>query len=235
MSHSVSALMLLHAGCAALYAGLATLILVRQRQSRSRPLAGGRMPGYSRSGQQRSPWAGAAYSADRPAGSDLLARRPGTASLLHLYRRTVTVHRQLMQAFTTMGLLGLLLVGGLPLIDMLSEGSPASALVDQHCDSARFCRLQPSADREPLFQHARPNARWHINLLCVALAGLFLYDLVLYADALLFRRISMPLFEGRASATALAAPLIALAAARNRRWAIDIHVSRNVVFHSARW
>jgi putative PEP-CTERM system histidine kinase len=57
--------------------------------------------------------------------------------------------------------------------------------------------------------------------------------LVLYADAVLFHRISQPLFEGRASATALAAPLIAIAAARNRRWAIDIHVSRDVVFHSA--
>jgi hypothetical protein len=30
----------------------------------------------------------------------------------------------------------------------------------------------------------------------------------------------------------LAAPLIALAAVRNRRWAVDIHVSRDVVFHS---
>ena len=30
----------------------------------------------------------------------------------------------------------------------------------------------------------------------------------------------------------IAAPLIAIAAARDRRWAIDIHVSRDVVFHS---
>ena len=79
----------------------------------------------------------------------------------------------------------------------------------------------------------RADARWHINLLCVALAGLFLYDLVLYADAVLFHRVSEPLFEGRASATAIAAPLIAVAAARNRRWAIDLHVSRDVVFHTA--
>ena len=28
-------------------------------------------------------------------------------------------------------------------------------------------------------------------------------------------------------------PLIAIAAARNRRWAIDLHVSRDVVFHTA--
>ena len=33
--------------------------------------------------------------------------------------------------------------------------------------------------------------------------------------------------------TAIVAPLLAIAAARNRSWAIDIHVSRTVVFHSA--
>jgi putative PEP-CTERM system histidine kinase len=49
---------------------------------------------------------------------------------------------------------------------------------------------------------------------------------------LLFRRLSLPLFAGRAPATTIAAPLIALAAARARRWKIDIHVSRDVVFHS---
>jgi hypothetical protein len=45
--------------------------------------------------------------------------------------------------------------------------------------------------------------------------------------------VSAELFSGRASITALAAPLIALAAARNRRWDINIHVSRQAVFHSA--
>ena len=49
---------------------------------------------------------------------------------------------------------------------------------------------------------------------------------------MLFHRLSFALVEGRAPATILAAPLIALAAVRNRRWAVDIHVSRDVVFHS---
>ena len=38
--------------------------------------------------------------------------------------------------------------------------------------------------------------------------------------------------EGRAPVIILAAPLIALTAVRNRRWAVDIHVSRDVVFQS---
>jgi putative PEP-CTERM system histidine kinase len=61
---------------------------------------------------------------------------------------------------------------------------------------------------------------------------MFLYDLVLYSDAALFHAISRPLFESRAPATMIAAPLLALAAVRDRRWNVDIHVSRDVVFHS---
>ncbi len=76
-------------------------------------------------------------------------------------------------------------------------------------------------------------SRWHINLLCIALGGLFLYDLVLYSDAVLFRRVSPLLFEGRASATLMAAPLLAARRGAEPGWAIDIHVSRTVVFHSA--
>ena len=86
---------------------------------------------------------------------------------------------------------------------------------------------------ENLYFNTPAETRWHINLLCVALGGLFVYDLLLYSDALLFHRVSASLFTARGPVTAIAAPLIAIAAARNRRWAIDIHVSRDVVFHSA--
>ena len=48
---------------------------------------------------------------------------------------------------------------------------------------------------------------------------------------MLFNRPSPDLFVSRAPVDALAAPLIALAAARNRRWLVDIHVSRTVIFH----
>ncbi len=131
-----------------------------------------------------------------------------------------------------MGLLAVLVVGGLPLFDMLSNQPVASLWSIGTAIRLGFavCNILLL---ENLYFNTPSDARWHINLLCVALGGLFVYDLVLYSDAMLFRRISEPLFEGRASATAIAAPLIALAAARNRRWAIDIHVSRDVVFHTA--
>ena len=131
-----------------------------------------------------------------------------------------------------MGLLALLLVGGLPLIDVLSS-QPAASLWSVGTAIRLGFAVCNILLLENLYFNTPSDARWHINLLCVALGGLFLYDLVLYSDAALFHRVSEPLFEGRASATALAAPLIAIAAARNRRWAIDIHVSRDVVFHTA--
>ena len=67
----------------------------------------------------------------------------------------------------------------------------------------------------------------------IGLGAIFVFDILLYADSVLFRQFSQSLFEARAPVVALAAPLIAISAARNRKWRIDIHVSRDVVFHSA--
>ena len=86
---------------------------------------------------------------------------------------------------------------------------------------------------ENLYRNTAPDVRWQINLLCVGLGGLFCYALVIYADALLFHRVSLLLWKGRAIAMTMAAPLIGVAVARNRDWRIDIHVSRSVVFHTA--
>jgi putative PEP-CTERM system histidine kinase len=85
---------------------------------------------------------------------------------------------------------------------------------------------------ENLYRNSRPERRWHINLLCIALGALFAYDLVLYGDAVLFRRLSPPLFAGHAIVATGLAPLIALAALRNRKHGITLQVSRSVVFHT---
>lgn len=85
---------------------------------------------------------------------------------------------------------------------------------------------------ENLYRNTDADLRWHINTLCVGVGAIFAYGMLLYADALLFRRISPLLWSGQAIVAALAGPLLAVAAARNRDWAIDIHVSRTVVFHT---
>lgn len=86
---------------------------------------------------------------------------------------------------------------------------------------------------ENLYRNTSAAARWHINLLCIALGGIFAYSILLYADALLFHRISPVLWSARPVVLIAALPLLAVTTARNRDWAIDIHVSRVVVFHTA--
>ncbi len=232
MTASFQALVLLHTACAVLYATLAALVVLRRSPSRSAVwLAGACLV--------TTAWAAAvamtaSHDPTRGIAGWLEVARSAAwyGFILHLYRRSVAAHRQLRQAFATMGLLALLLVGGPPLIDMLSNQPDASLWSAGTAIRLGFavCNILLL---ENLYFNAPSDARWHINLLCVALAGLSLYDLVLYADAALFHRVSLPLFVGRACASALAVPLIAVGAARNRRWAIDLHVSRDVVFHTA--
>jgi putative PEP-CTERM system histidine kinase len=231
MTADLYGLVLLHAGCAAIYAVLVALILIRSSWSRTGLwLAGACFV--------TAAWAAAVAldverAFDGVAGWLELARSVAWYGfILHLYRRSISRRKQLGQAFATMGLLAVLLIGMMPLIDIISARHSISLW--SVGTAARLgiavCNLLLI---ENLYFNTPPDLRWHINLLCIALSGLFLYDLVLYSDAVLFRRISWLLFEGRASVTAIVAPLLAIAAARNRSWAIDIHVSRTVVFHSA--
>ncbi|WP_135467475.1 XrtA/PEP-CTERM system histidine kinase PrsK [Crenalkalicoccus roseus] len=86
---------------------------------------------------------------------------------------------------------------------------------------------------ENLYRNADEAARWHVNLPAIALGGLSVFDVLLYADAALHREFSPALLDARAALAALAMPLLALAAVRDRRWRRDLPVSREVVFHGA--
>ena len=85
---------------------------------------------------------------------------------------------------------------------------------------------------EQLLRRAPPNARWAVRPLAFGLAGLFAFDLYFYADALLFGSLDVAIWSGRGLANALLIPFFAAATARNPRWSIDMHMSRQVVFHS---
>lgn len=86
---------------------------------------------------------------------------------------------------------------------------------------------------ENLYRNADEAACWHVNLPCIALGGLAAFDVLLYADGVLSRALSPALLNARAALTALAMPLLAVAAVRDQRWRRDPSVSRAVVFHSA--
>ncbi len=229
-------MIVLHGICACLYAVLASLILSQR--------------GLFRRGQSRTALylAGAALLTGLwalavalwwqtpldivPRSLELLRSAAWYGFILHLYRRGLGARQTLTPVFVTMGLIALLLVGGMPLLDLLLMPT-AGSVFSLHVATQLAFAVGTILLIENLYRNAAEDERWHINLLCVALVGLSLYDLLLYADAALFRRVSAELFLGRATVTALAAPLIALAAVRNRRWDVNIHVSRQAVFHSA--
>ena len=85
---------------------------------------------------------------------------------------------------------------------------------------------------EQLIRRAEPSARWALKPLCVGLAGVFVFDLYFFADAMLFRRIDADIWVARGAANALVIPFIAVATARNPAWTIEMHLSRGAVFHS---
>ena len=85
---------------------------------------------------------------------------------------------------------------------------------------------------EQIFRRARDSARWAIKPLCLGLGASFVFDLYVFADALLFGGFDATLWAARGFAQALVIPFVAVATVRNREWTIDIAVSRGVVFHS---
>lgn len=85
---------------------------------------------------------------------------------------------------------------------------------------------------ENLARNDRVSAFWAARYLFAGIGSLFAYDLFLYSEALLLQRINPDLFAARGVVNAIAIPVMAVALARNPRWAVDVHISRQFVFHS---
>ena len=85
---------------------------------------------------------------------------------------------------------------------------------------------------EQVYRGTAPDDRWSIKFLCLGVGGLFAYDLATFADAMLFRQVDIELWAARGFINALTIPLIAVSAARNPQWSLDIAVSRRMVFQS---
>jgi putative PEP-CTERM system histidine kinase len=85
---------------------------------------------------------------------------------------------------------------------------------------------------EQIFRFSEQGDRWAIKYLCLGIAGIFAYDFFLYSEALLFKQVNPNLWTARGFVNSLAVPLIAISIARNPKWELGIHVSRDVVFHS---
>ena len=85
---------------------------------------------------------------------------------------------------------------------------------------------------ENLYRNTHQDRRWEIKYLCLGIGAIFAYDFYLYSDSLLFDHLSYPMLEARGAPNALVVPLLAISAARNSEWSIDVFVSRRAVFHT---
>lgn len=86
---------------------------------------------------------------------------------------------------------------------------------------------------EQIYRNRDEKGREQIKHLCLGLGAVLAYDLFFYSDALLLQRIDPHLWEARGLIHAVVVPLLAVSAARNPKWSLSVHVSRDVVFHSA--
>jgi len=85
---------------------------------------------------------------------------------------------------------------------------------------------------EHLFRNVADDARWSIKPLCIGLAAALIFDLYLYANALLFNRVDADAWSVRGFVHALVIPLVAVSAARSRGWTFAIALSRRFVLQS---
>jgi putative PEP-CTERM system histidine kinase len=85
---------------------------------------------------------------------------------------------------------------------------------------------------EHLYRNTNPQQRWSLKFLCLGLGAYFAFDFYLFSDAMLFRRINPDIWSARGVVAALIAPLVAVSAARNPTWSLDVSVSRQFVLHS---
>jgi putative PEP-CTERM system histidine kinase len=86
---------------------------------------------------------------------------------------------------------------------------------------------------EQLFRKLGEDERWSAKPVCLGLGCLFVFDLYLSSEALLFGRFDADALSARSAATLLAVPFLALAARRHTHWMARLQVSRAAAFHSA--
>lgn len=85
---------------------------------------------------------------------------------------------------------------------------------------------------EQLYRNTSPRYRWTSRYLFFAAGGVFAFDFYLYVDTLLFRSVDQELWSARGVVHVVAVPLLAIAAARNKNWSLNIFVSREIILNT---
>lgn len=85
---------------------------------------------------------------------------------------------------------------------------------------------------ENLVRNTASTDWWSLKFLCIGLGSVLTYDLVLYADGLLFMALNKTLITARGSIYALVVPLLFVATIRRQMWDEQLHVSHKTAFYS---
>jgi putative PEP-CTERM system histidine kinase len=86
---------------------------------------------------------------------------------------------------------------------------------------------------EQLFRNLREDQRWNAKPVCLGLACVFVFDIYLFAEGLLFGKLDPVALAARGGVHALAVPFLFVAARRSPNWIAKLHVSRAAAFYSA--
>jgi putative PEP-CTERM system histidine kinase len=86
---------------------------------------------------------------------------------------------------------------------------------------------------EQLFRNASEDSQWNVKPLCLGLAGMALFDVYLYSQAVMFNRLDEDALSIRGAVHTLMVPLLLLAATRQTDWIAKVQISRKAAFHSA--
>ncbi|MES2956961.1 MAG: XrtA/PEP-CTERM system histidine kinase PrsK [Pseudomonadota bacterium] len=86
---------------------------------------------------------------------------------------------------------------------------------------------------EQLFRNAAEASRWHTKPLCLGLACIFLFDIYLHSNVLLFGQFDVDSVTIRSAVHALPVALLYVATKRQAGWSGSFQVSRDAAFHTA--
>lgn len=86
---------------------------------------------------------------------------------------------------------------------------------------------------EQVFRNATEDSRWNIKPLSLGLAGAFLFDLYVFSEAVMFKRLDADVISIRGVIHAIVTPLLVLSMTRRSDWISKIRLSPKAAFHSA--
>lgn len=133
----------------------------------------------------------------------------------------------------TAGPLSLLLAGAAVNLALALPGPPSQMALQALAGVQLAWAVSGLVLVEQVFRNQDESSRWAAKPLCLGLACLFVYDLYLYAQALMFGLPDADVVNARPLVHAAAVPLLLVASRRNAWWLASVRVSKAAAFYSA--